>query len=153
MICETHSLEKTLELGRRLGALLFPGAVLGLEGTLGAGKTNLVRGIAEGLGVDARLVSSPTFVLIQEYEGRLPLYHFDAYRLKTVAEFLDLGVEEYFAGQGVCVVEWADKVASVFPPEHLWVRLDVIGDSARRFTFLGHGTDHEALISRLGDMP
>src|SRR2546421_2100991 len=82
-------------LGRRLGQLLFPGAVVALVGTLGAGKTFLTRAIAEGLGVaDSRVVSSPTFVLIQEYQGRLPLYHFDTYRLRTVAEFSDLGAAE-----------------------------------------------------------
>src|SRR5947199_6148022 len=89
----------TEALGRRLGGLLFPGAVVALVGPLGAGKTHLVRAIAEGLGIaDSRVVSSPTFVLIQEYAARLPIYHFDAYRLRTPAEFGDLGVHEYFGG-------------------------------------------------------
>src|SRR6266576_4059012 len=97
--------------GQRLAGLLFPGAVVALIGQLGAGKTHLVRAIAEGLGIaDSRVVSSPTFVLIQEYEARLPIYHFDAYRLRTEVEFIDLGIHEYFEGNGVCLVEWADRV-------------------------------------------
>src|SRR5437868_10271191 len=98
-------LDATLELGRALGHKLFPGAVIGLTGPLGAGKTQLVRAIAEGLDIsNSRLVSSPTFVLIQEYDGRVPIYHFDAYRLSSEREFLDLGVDEYFAGQGVSLI-------------------------------------------------
>src|SRR5215472_8776139 len=97
--------------GRRLAELLFPGAVVALVGPLGAGKTHLVRALAEGLGIaDSRVVSSPTFVLIQEYDARLPIYHFDAYRLKNPAEFANLGIEEYFAAEGVCLIEWADRV-------------------------------------------
>src|SRR6516162_2980771 len=104
--------------GHRLGARLFPGAVVALTGPLGAGKTLLIRAIAEGLQVvDSRVVSSPTFVLIQEYYGRMPIYHFDAYRLKAVPEFADLGVHEYFAGEGVCLVEWADRVMELLPEE------------------------------------
>src|SRR5437588_12756061 len=100
----------TTAFGRRLGGLLFPGAVVALIGPLGAGKTHLVRAIAEGLDIaDSRAVSSPTFVLIQEYHARLPIYHFDAYRLRTAAEFFDLGAHEYFEGKGVCLVEWADR--------------------------------------------
>src|SRR5437762_3964745 len=92
--------------GRALAALLFPGAVVALIGPLGAGKTFLVRAIAEGLGIaDSRVVSSPTFILIQEYQARLPIYHFDVYRLRNPAEFLDLGADEYFQGNGVCLVE------------------------------------------------
>src|ERR1700750_2210609 len=105
------SLDETEAFGRRLGAMLFPGAVVALVGPLGAGKTHLVRAVAEGLGVgDSRVVSSPTFVLIQEYDARLPVYHFDAYRLRGEADFLDLGAHEYFEGRGVCLIEWADRV-------------------------------------------
>src|SRR5262249_1516944 len=106
--------------GRRLGGLLFSRAVIALIGTLGAGKTYLVRAMAEGLGIpDRRVVSSPTFVLIQEYTGRLPIYHFDAYRLHSAAEFFDLGSAEYFEGDGVCLVEWGDRVLTCLPPERL----------------------------------
>src|SRR6266478_4915648 len=102
-------LDATMSFGRRLAERLFPGAVIALVGPLGAGKTHLVRAVAEGLGIaDSRVVSSPTFVLIQEYDARLPIYHFDAYRLRSAAEFAELGVNEYFEGDGVCLVEWAD---------------------------------------------
>src|SRR5262249_51179909 len=113
-------LAATTALGRRLGRLLFPGAVVALIGPLGAGKTHLARAIAEGLDIpDSRVVSSPTFVLIQEYQARLPIYHFDAYRLRSETEFFDLGGHEYFEGSGASLVEWADRVAGCLPAEHL----------------------------------
>ncbi|MBY0230464.1 MAG: tRNA (adenosine(37)-N6)-threonylcarbamoyltransferase complex ATPase subunit type 1 TsaE, partial [Gemmataceae bacterium] len=109
MMIDLPDLSATHAFGVSLGERLFPGAVLALEGGLGAGKTHLVRGIAEGLGVpDPRVVTSPTFVLLQEYHGRLPLYHFDAYRLPSPEAFLGLGASEYLEGDGACVVEWAD---------------------------------------------
>src|SRR5579884_3800024 len=126
MIFELADLAATEEFGRRLGRRLFAGAVVGLVGPLGAGKTHLVRAIAEGLDVaEPRAVTSPTFVLIQEYRARMPIYHFDAYRLRAAAEFLDLGAEEYFDGRGVCLIEWADRVADVLPPERLTLTLSV----------------------------
>jgi tRNA threonylcarbamoyladenosine biosynthesis protein TsaE len=112
--------EGTRALGHRLGERLFPGAVVALIGELGAGKTFLVRAIAEGLGIaNPAVVNSPTFVLIQEYDARLPIYHFDAYRLATEAEFADLGAHEYFGGDGVSLVEWADKVPACLSAERL----------------------------------
>ena len=140
----------THSLGQRLAEVLFPGAVVGLVGRLGAGKTHLVRAIAEGLGVaDSRVVTSPTFVLIQEYEGRLPIYHFDAYRLNTQAEFFDLGAHEYFQGQGVCLVEWADRVPRCLPTEQLWVTIRVTGAESRQFLFEGIGDRYRKLLSEL----
>src|SRR3954470_13580559 len=117
----------THDLGVRLGRLLFSGAVVGLAGQLGAGKTHLVRGVAEGLGVpDGRVVTSPTFVLIQEYEGgRLPVYHFDVYRLAGDAPFADLGAHEYLEGDGVCLIEWADRVEPSLPAERLLIELEL----------------------------
>lgn len=140
----------TQRFGRRLGQALFPGAVVGLIGQLGAGKTYLVRAVAEGLGVaDSRVVGSPTFVLIQEYQGRLPLYHFDTYRLKSPGEFADLGVHEYFEDQGVCMIEWADRVPDLLPSERLDIRLEVVGDTARRATLEAHGLAYERLLDHL----
>jgi tRNA threonylcarbamoyladenosine biosynthesis protein TsaE len=136
--------------GRRLAGLLFPGAVVALIGPLGAGKTYLVRAIAEGLGVrDARAVNSPTFVLIQEYTARLPIYHFDAYRLRSPREFLDLGVHEYFEWQGVSLVEWADRVEACLPAEHLRITLAVTGEISRRFQIEGRGEKYVALVHQL----
>src|SRR3954467_15471168 len=117
-------LAATEAFGRRLGGLLFPGAVVALVGRLGAGKTHLTRAIAEGLGVrNPAGVNSPTFVLIQEYPARLPVYHFDAYRLSGPREFAELGVEEYFHGDGVSIIEWADRVEATLPVEQLRIEV------------------------------
>jgi tRNA threonylcarbamoyladenosine biosynthesis protein TsaE len=145
-------LAATTAFGRRLAALLFPGAVVALVGTLGAGKTQLARAVAEGLGIaDSRLVSSPTFVLIHEYDARLPVYHFDAYRLRNVGEFVDLGVHEYFEGRGVCLVEWADRVATILPADHLRIELGITGETSRRALVEGRGERYEALVCQLAN--
>jgi tRNA threonylcarbamoyladenosine biosynthesis protein TsaE len=136
--------------GRRLADLLFPGAVIGLVGPLGAGKTFLVRAIAEGLGLADRLaVSSPTFVLIQEYPTRPPIYHFDAYRLRSAAEFLDLGAQEYFDGLGVCLVEWADRVTEFLPAERLEIGITPTGEISRSLRIAACGRRHELLLQWL----
>jgi tRNA threonylcarbamoyladenosine biosynthesis protein TsaE len=139
----------TAAFGRRLAAALEPGTVVALVGPLGAGKTHLVRAVAEGLGADPAAVSSPTFVLIQEYAGRMPVYHFDAYRLPSAAAFADLGVEEYFHGAGVCLVEWADKVAETLPADHLRVEIEVLGEAGRRVTVTATGPRASAIIRAL----
>ena len=144
---ESHSVEDTLRLGRAIGGAAQPGDVLGLVGPLGAGKTHLVKGIAEGLGIaDPRYVISPTFVLIREHEGRLWLYHFDAYRLHGAGEMYELGCEEYFTGQGVCAVEWADRVAECLPREHVDIRLDILDPTTRRIVLHGVGSRPAALV-------
>jgi tRNA threonylcarbamoyladenosine biosynthesis protein TsaE len=144
--------DDTAELGRRLGKLLFPGAVVALVGPLGAGKTTLVRATAAALGADPRSVTSPTFALVHEYPGRVPVYHFDAYRLTDVQAFLDLGVEEYFAGDGVCLVEWADRVAAALPGEHLRVTLGVEGEG-RRAVVESLGRRYDAVVTELNVKP
>ncbi|HEX4606828.1 MAG TPA: tRNA (adenosine(37)-N6)-threonylcarbamoyltransferase complex ATPase subunit type 1 TsaE [Urbifossiella sp.] len=144
-------LAATEAFGRRLGELLFPGAVIALVGPLGAGKTHLTRAIAEGLGVrNPAAVNSPTFVLIQEYPARLPVYHFDAYRLSGPREFAELGVDEYFRGDGVCVVEWADKVEPTLPAEHLRIEITVVDENRRRFEMRATGRRYEEVMSGLG---
>jgi tRNA threonylcarbamoyladenosine biosynthesis protein TsaE len=150
LIVDLPDLAATQVFGRRLGQRLWPGAVIALIGELGAGKTQLTRAIAEGLGIaDSRAVTSPTFVLVQEYQARLPIYHFDAYRLKTEAEFADLGVHEYFESNGVCVVEWADRVPGCLPAEHLRITLSVMGEASRRAIVEGWGRKYEELIMEL----
>ena len=140
--------------GRRLAPLLFPGCFVALIGTLGAGKTYLTRAIAEGLGIaNPAIVNSPTFVLIQEYDARLPIYHFDAYRLTTEAEFADLGVHEYFAGAGVCLVEWADKVPACLPKERLEIRITITGETSRHVEVTGFGERYEAMMKRIDEIP
>jgi tRNA threonylcarbamoyladenosine biosynthesis protein TsaE len=108
MIWKTGGAEETQKVGMELGARLVPGTVVGLIGALGSGKTCLAQGICRGLGVE-EYVTSPSFVLIHEYEGRLPVYHFDLYRLRDAEALFDLGYEEYFYGDGVCLVEWAER--------------------------------------------
>lgn len=143
-------LAATNRFGRRLAELLFPGAVVALVGPLGAGKTHLVRAVAEGLGVaELRAVNSPTFVLIQEYRARLPIYHFDAYRLHTPAEFFDLGAHEYFESGGVCLVEWADRVQPCLPANYLQITLSVTGETSRQAVVEGVGSDYEQLAAAL----
>jgi tRNA threonylcarbamoyladenosine biosynthesis protein TsaE len=142
-------LSATEAFGRRLADLLFPGAVVALIGPLGAGKTHLVRAIAEGLGCDRRRVSSPTFALVHEYPGRMPVYHFDTYRLPDEAAFADLGVDEYFVGGGVCLIEWADRVESVLPQEHLRVMITPTGERSRRFEVEGRGERYAEIVRAL----
>jgi tRNA threonylcarbamoyladenosine biosynthesis protein TsaE len=144
------NLEATAAFGRRLGTLLFPGAVVALVGEMGAGKTHLARAVAEGLGVpDGRVVTSPTFVLVQEYQGRLPIVHIDAYRLRGEVEFADLGAEEFFQSGAVCIIEWADKVNSLLPLEHLQLRLEIKGQTTRRVSAVGFGQPYEVLVKAL----
>ncbi len=146
---EVHSPTETEAFGRTLASQLFPGAVVALVGPLGAGKTHLVRAIAEGLGVaNSAVVTSPTFVLIQEYEARLPIYHFDAYRLAGEREFADLGVHEYFEGAGICLVEWADKVPASMPAERLEIQLRITGEQSRRLELTGIGQRYEAICAQ-----
>lgn len=144
------TIEETARIGNTLGKNLFPGAVIALNGNLGAGKTFLTRSIAEGLeAVNLALVTSPTFVLIQEYEARLPIYHFDAYRLKSTQEFEDLGALEYLSGQGVCIIEWAERIAPLLPKEHLSINLQPLSATSRRLIFTAHGNDYEQLVGQL----
>jgi tRNA threonylcarbamoyladenosine biosynthesis protein TsaE len=144
---EVSDLAGTEALGRRLGALLFPGAVVALIGQLGAGKTHFTRAVAVGLDVrNPAAVTSPTFVLIQEYPARLPIYHFDAYRLTTAREFTDLGTDEYFHGDGVCLVEWADRVPEALPTERLEIQIEIGDANRRRFHITPFGERYEELV-------
>lgn len=118
-------------LGRALAEVIAPDTVVGLVGPLGAGKTRLSRAIAESLGVDPAAIASPTFVLIHEYEGEVPVFHFDAYRLPSPAAFEDLGPADYWSAGGVCLVEWADLVPDSLPPDAWWIRIDPRGSSRR----------------------
>jgi tRNA threonylcarbamoyladenosine biosynthesis protein TsaE len=145
---ESTSPERTTELGTKLAACLFPGAVVALVGPLGAGKTHLVRAIVAGLGGDVQRVSSPTFALIHEYAARIPIFHFDAYRLPKPDAFADLGVEEYFAGAGVCLIEWADRVDSILPADRLRIAIEPLGQTNRRFTLTAAGEPYRQLVRR-----
>ncbi|MBD3672958.1 MAG: tRNA (adenosine(37)-N6)-threonylcarbamoyltransferase complex ATPase subunit type 1 TsaE [Planctomycetaceae bacterium] len=139
----------TRRLGELIGTNAQPGTVISLVGNLGAGKTQLSAAIAAGLGIDPAEVSSPTFMLIQEYEGRLPLFHFDTYRLKDIHEFEDLGVEEYFYGDGVCLVEWGDRFPELLPPDLLRIAIDICGETERQFELTSSGPFSDQLLDTL----
>jgi tRNA threonylcarbamoyladenosine biosynthesis protein TsaE len=140
----------TQRLGAALADSLPPATVVALIGTLGAGKTRLVQAVAETLGVPGGQITSPTFVLVNEYPGgRLPVYHFDTYRLKDTDEFLDLGPDEYFDSGGITCVEWADRVTEFLPAEHVEIRIEVTGDTIRQFTVSGTSPRMEEIVSRI----
>ncbi|MFQ5933243.1 MAG: tRNA (adenosine(37)-N6)-threonylcarbamoyltransferase complex ATPase subunit type 1 TsaE, partial [Dehalococcoidia bacterium] len=144
----THSPEETQRLGASLAKALKGGDILLLSGELGAGKTCLTQGIAWGLGIREH-ARSPTFVLISEYQGHLPLYHIDLYRLDDLMEIDDLGLDEYLYGDGVCVIEWAEKADSILPEDGLWVRIEVTATTSRAFTLEARGPRHEAVLDKL----
>ena len=122
---------ETQAAGERLGARLEAGAVVACVGELGAGKTCFLQGLARGLGVPSA-VTSPTFVLVNEYAGRLRVHHLDAYRTGTLSELLDMGIEEFMYGDGVTVIEWADKLLPLLPPSTITVTITGLGDEPRR---------------------
>jgi tRNA threonylcarbamoyladenosine biosynthesis protein TsaE len=143
-------IQTTEAFGLQLAAELFQGSVVALVGELGAGKTLLVRSIASALGVtNDRLVTSPTFVLVQEYMGRWPVFHFDAYRLRSPSEFFELGIEEYYDAGGVCLIEWADRVEPCLPRDYLRVTLEVLGESSRRVTLKALGKRYAGLVATM----
>ena len=140
----------TERFGAALASVVPPGTVVGLIGTLGAGKTRLVQAVAAALGVPSGNVTSPTFVLVNEYAGgRMPVYHFDTYRLKDEDEFLALGPDEYFESSGVTFVEWADRVAELLPTERLEINIEVTGETSRSMSICGTTPRMEQLVARL----
>lgn len=142
----TESVEETLQIGEQLGKLLDKGNIVCLSGDLGAGKTSFAQGIAKGLGVKD-YVTSPTYTIINEYEGRLPLYHFDVYRLNDVEEMHELGYEEYFFSDGVVVLEWADMVRDLIPGERLWITiLNTRGDNSREIIIEPTGGVYDNIV-------
>jgi tRNA threonylcarbamoyladenosine biosynthesis protein TsaE len=137
-------------LGAALAEVLPPGTVVGLIGTLGAGKTRLVQAVAATLGVPPGNVTSPTFVLVNEYRGgRLPIFHFDTYRLKDSDEFLELGPDEYFDSCGLVFVEWADRVTTLLPDERLEITLEVVGADTRCISVSGTSPRMEELVDKI----
>jgi len=134
----TKSPEETKRLGRKIGALLKQGDIAGLIGELGSGKTCLTQGLMEGLGIlDRYKGMSPSFTLITEYKGSVPVYHFDVYRLNSVKEMLELGYEEYFYNNGVSIVEWADKINELLPESCIRIYLEILSPQERRIEIHG----------------
>jgi len=144
----TNSPGETQEFGARLGKLARPGDVFLLVGKLGAGKTCLTQGIARGLGIK-EYAASPSFVVVRELYGRLPLYHMDFYRLDNLEEIAELGLDDYFYGQGVSVVEWAEKGISLLPPEHLLIEMSYVSDTGRRLKLKAKGKRYRQLVAEL----
>ena len=145
----TDSPEGTLRFGRALAALLQAGDVLCLTGNLGAGKTLLAKGIAAGLGVE-EVVTSPTFTVLQVYEARVPLYHFDLYRLEQAEELFDIGFDEFTAAQGISIIEWADKFPGSMPDSYLWVEIRNGSDIADRIIAVAsRGSRYDNLCKEL----
>lgn len=144
----THSPEETQELGRSIGKLAIPGDIYLLVGQLGAGKTCLTQGIAWGLDIQEYTLS-PTFVIMRELHGRLPLYHIDFYRLDSITEISDLGLDDYLYGRGVCVIEWAEKGLDILPDDHLLVKLSYLSETERAIEIKPEGTRYQRIARQL----
>lgn len=146
----SHSEAQTCRLGARLGALLQDGDVVCLEGELGTGKTCFIQGVGQGMGIEGP-ITSPTFVFVNEYHlpgsGRV-LYHVDLYRLEDEGDAVELGLEELLHGQGVCVVEWADRARQVLPAERLWITLRHLTETKRGILAKAHGAHYQELLDR-----
>ena len=149
----SNSPAATSGLGKRVGERLKAGSIVALMGELGCGKTLFTRGICVGLGVPERQVNSPTFVLVDEYRGRLPVYHIDLYRLNTIAEEFEIGILDYLAGadSSVIVVEWAEKVLSLLPDDYLRVQFQMLSPRRRQLTLAGFGKRYDGLLKELGE--
>ncbi|MCQ2600376.1 MAG: tRNA (adenosine(37)-N6)-threonylcarbamoyltransferase complex ATPase subunit type 1 TsaE [Treponema sp.] len=123
LVLHTSNAEETIELGRKIGSMLHKGDILAMQGTLAAGKTTITKGIAESLGV-TDVITSPTFCLISEYEGKMPLYHLDVYRLEGSEDFINLGTDDMLYGDGVSVIEWSEKIMDELPKDVITIKLE-----------------------------
>ena len=131
----SNAAEETSALGERAARLLRPGTVVGLTGPLGSGKTQFVKGICTGLGHGPLTVTSPTFTIIHEYVGGdVPVYHIDAYRIRDADEIVRLGGEDYLSGDGICLIEWAERVGVVLPEDTVWLKFESMGKNERRIS-------------------
>ncbi len=147
----SHSPEQTQRCGVRIGELALPGDIFLLVGNLGVGKTCLTQGIAWGLSIEGYALS-PSFIIVRELYGRLPLYHIDLYRLSHIEEIEELGLDDYLYGDGVCVVEWAEKGLSVLPAEYLLIEISYLADTERRFQFKPGGKRYREIAAQLSHL-
>lgn len=138
----SYSYDETVQIGLKIGKSLFKGAIVTLEGELGAGKTALVAGIAKALDVDD--ISSPTFTIFHIYEGKIPIYHFDVYRIKE-DELEEIGYEEYFYNDGITLIEWADKLNRLYPKECLKIEIEKLDDDVRRISLYAIGDRYKKI--------
>ena len=148
----TSSLDETRRLGERLGRLLKEGDIICLHGELGAGKTSFTQGIAKGMGVAKAFITSPTFVIANEYKGRLALYHIDLYRLNNIAEIEDIGLSEYLKGEAVTVIEWAEKAEDCCQKIGFQFILKVWEEDKRRLSFKATGKRYEEIIKGIKNL-
>lgn len=144
----SRSPEETQRLGIRIGKSASPGDIYLLVGGLGAGKTCLVQGIAWGLGIQ-EYAASPSFVVVRELHGRLPLYHIDLYRLDNLAEIMELGLDDYLYGNGVCAIEWAEKGQPTLPDEHLLIQISYLSETERRLKLIPSVGRYSDIVRRL----
>jgi tRNA threonylcarbamoyladenosine biosynthesis protein TsaE len=150
VVFHSKSPSETIRIGKSLGSLLMPGDVVALVGELGTGKTQLIKGLAAGVGVrKSTYLSSPSFTLINEYIGKLPFYHIDLFRLKSEREAGELGLDEYFQGGGITAIEWADKIPSLLPEEMLWIEIHYTGENKRSLEISGKGDRYYKLVEEL----
>lgn len=147
MYLHTKSTSETIRIGKQIGSQLHSGDVVALVGELGTGKTHFIKGLASGAGVKrSRYITSPSFTLIHEYQGKTPFYHIDLFRLKTEKEAEGLGLEEYIQGGGITAVEWADKIPTLLPQEMLWIEIRYTGEHKRSIEIVGKGARYEQLM-------
>ena len=146
LLVVTKTRKETQDLAYRLGEIIEANTLITLSGDLGAGKTTCTQGLARGLGIDKK-VTSPTFTIMKEYKGRLPLYHIDAYRLENITQ--DLGFDEYIESDGVCVIEWANFIEYVLPEELLNIEFTINDDDSRTLKFKAYGERYEEVIAEL----
>ena len=145
----TENPDETKKIGHTIGRLLEPGSIVLLFGELGTGKTCLTQGIANGVGIDeGQYVTSPSYILINVYTGKIPIYHIDLYRIQGSDDLFELGLEEYLYGEGVCIIEWADRMTSL-PESYLKIALEWIDRGRRQFYISGVGTVYEKIVRKI----
>lgn len=151
VVFNSKSPSETIRIGKTIGISLQAGDVVALVGELGAGKTQFIKGLAQGVGVGKSVyVSSPSFTLINEYKGEIPFYHIDLYRLEEEKEAEELGLEEYFHGEGITAIEWADRIPSLLPAEFLCVNIHYMGKQTRSIELVAKGERYEELLKKFG---
>jgi tRNA threonylcarbamoyladenosine biosynthesis protein TsaE len=147
----TNSANETIALGKQLGTRLVEGDMVALVGDLGSGKTWFTKGLAIGLGVSPEMViTSPSFSLVNEYEGRCPFYHMDLYRLEDVSDFRSAGLDHYLYEKGVVAIEWADRWSEILPPQRIWVKLVILNENQRQIILSGEYPHAEDIIESMG---
>ncbi len=145
---KTNSAEETEKLGRLIGESLIGGEIIAMTGDLGAGKTTMTKSLAKGLDIDEH-ITSPTFTIVNEYDGRLKLFHFDVYRIEDIEEMYDLGYEEYFYSGGVCIIEWANLIKEILPEDIINIEISTLDEGKREIVISGKGEKFDHLVKEL----